>query len=180
MNTVTVSLPLSKKELLIRLHKAIAENRESDAIDMLRLGYGNWMLAPEEGSVLNLNDLLKFPKEMLIQSILDQMCYQGEVRSFPKFWQMVDSCEGQPWIYELVMLVYANLPYEANPQKTLAKVKEKLGCVPEHLTADNRAKCWSYLDKHPCSPELKRELRRKYSSLLHSNKNKNLCVLLKG
>ena len=180
MNKVTFSMPLSKKELLLRLHKAISEKDDYEAVEILRMGYRNWMLASEEGPVLRLTDLLKFPKDLLIQSVVEQMCHQGEVRSFSKFWTLIDNCEGQPWVYELVMLVYANLPYETNPQQSRTNLQAQFGCIPDNQPADNRAKCWIYLDNHPCQPELKRELRRKYSNLLHSNKNKNLLALLKA
>ena len=178
MNTVTVSLPLSKKELLARLDTAISEKKVNEAAEIVRIGYTDWMLPPDRGPVFLLGDLLKFPKELLIQSVVEQMCYHGECRSFSKFWKLVESCQEQPWVYELVMLVYANLPYEANPQRVRTQIRELLGYIPDNLVVDNRAKCWIYLDKHPCTPEQRRELRHKYSNLLHNNKNRNLLSLL--
>ena len=178
MEKLNVSLPMCKKDFFVQLRHKIARNERDEAIEFMRIGYTNWMLAPSDENSVTLQELLSFPHEFLSPAVVEQMCEHGLMRSFSKFWSLIDCCKGQPWIYEIVLLVYAGLPYDPNPQETKHKIQSECGCIPDNVAADNRAKCWSYLDTHPLNPLQLRILRHKYYNVLHSNKNKALLSLL--
>jgi hypothetical protein len=178
MTKVTVSLPLNKDEFIKKLQTACSQERNKEATELLGAAFANWMLPSDKNPIFTLDELLKFPRKLFMTAVVTQMCDRGLYRSFPKFWEMVEQYQGETWIYETVMLVYDGLPYVANPQQVRAEIQSSLGYVPEELAADNRAKCWSYLDSNPLPAEDIRKLRRRYHNLLHSNKNKELLSLL--